>query len=120
MGNYRHGKANSPEDRAYHNARSRCTNPKNPRFYCYGARGIEFRFTCLQELLEDIGERPSPEHTLDRKNNDGHYEPGNVRWATRSEQAKNRNPFTQPPRSEAAKQNISAGVKAWWTKRRAA
>lgn len=40
-------------------------------------------------VLESLGERPTPEHSLDRINNDGNYEPGNLRWATKSEQTLN-------------------------------
>jgi hypothetical protein len=80
----------SPEMRSYHNAHQRCTNPNNKNYRDYGGRGIEFRFQSFTEFIEEVGLRPSPELTLDRINNEGHYEAGNVRWATRSEQAYNR------------------------------
>lgn len=43
----------------------------------------------FEKFVKDMGERPSDKHTLDRINNDGNYEPGNVRWATRSDQVHN-------------------------------
>jgi hypothetical protein len=75
---------------AYVSAKARCTNSNMECWPNYGGRGIEFRFTCLAEFLADIGLPPSLEHSIDRKNNDGHYEPGNVRWSTAKEQASNR------------------------------
>ncbi len=49
------------------------------------------RWRKFEEFLKDVGRRPSAEYTLDRyPNNDGNYEPGNIRWATRSEQQRNR------------------------------
>ena len=75
----------------YHAAKQRCTNPKDPRYRDYGGRGIEFRFNSFAEFFADIGPRPVG-HTLHRVNNDGHYETGNVRWATPKEQAANRRP----------------------------
>ena len=76
---------------AYHGAKQRCTNPNHDSWKYYGGRGIEFRFTSFKQFLWDIGgPTPSPDHTLDRIDNDGHYEPGNVRWATRSVQAGNK------------------------------
>lgn len=88
-----HGESNStgntPEYSAYSRARQRCTNPANKSFADYGDRGIEFRFTSFEEFLQAVGRRPSPKHSLDRIDNDGHYEKGNLRWATRLEQAGN-------------------------------
>ena len=74
----------------YAAAKQRCTNPKNNSYKNYGGRGIEMRFKSCRELLDEIGHRPSPELSLDRINNDGHYEKGNVRWATILVQANNR------------------------------
>ncbi len=78
----------TPEYLAFYNAKARCTNPKASEWKHYGGRGIEFRFTSFEQFLAEIGPRP-PGLSLDRKENNGHYEPGNVRWATRSEQIKN-------------------------------
>jgi hypothetical protein len=82
----------TPELHAFENAKARCTNPNNRKWKDYGGRGIKFLFTCFGEFYLELGERPSPQHSLDRKENNGHYEPGNVRWATKSEQARNQRP----------------------------
>jgi hypothetical protein len=69
--------------------KQRCVNPRNKAFKNYGARGIsvcEKWRDSFQSFLDDVGLRPDPKLTIDRINNDGNYEPGNVRWATRSQQ----------------------------------
>lgn len=70
--------------------KSRCSNPRHPKYQSYGARGIKVctRWKSFANFLADMGEAPAG-LSLDRKNNDGHYEPGNCRWATRAEQASN-------------------------------
>jgi hypothetical protein len=78
-----------PELHIYIAAKARCTNPKNKDWKHYGGRGIKFLFKSFREFLAHIGPRPAGK-TLDRIKNDGHYEPGNVRWATWKEQAANR------------------------------
>jgi hypothetical protein len=55
----------------------------------YGGRGIEFNFTSLEQFALELGERPTTKHSLDRLDNDGHYEPGNIKWSTWQEQILN-------------------------------
>lgn len=74
---------------SFYCARTRCNNPKTINFHNYGGRGIEFRFKSIDELIEAIGERPSSEYSINRIDNDGHYEKGNVEWATDKEQSRN-------------------------------
>lgn len=76
--------------------KSRCTNPLDHNFKNYGARGIRVckRWAKFENFFADMG-HPPPGLTLDRRNNDGHYTPKNCRWATRSEQQRNRRPRSQ-------------------------
>jgi len=71
---------------AYCNAKQRCTNPKNAGFSAYGGRGIMFLFKDFREFMDDIKPMPWVGLTLDRKENNGNYEKGNVRWATSKQQ----------------------------------
>jgi hypothetical protein len=72
--------------------KKRCGNPNDRSYPDYGGRGIKVceRWQMFENFLADMGERPSDEHQLDRIDNDGNYEPGNVRWATRQLQIRNR------------------------------
>lgn len=85
-----HGMSRKPEHKSFLAARQRCRNPRDRAYRNYGGRGIEFRFKSFGEFYEEIGPRPTFNHSVDRINVNGHYEKGNVRWATRAEQVKNR------------------------------
>lgn len=83
-------KSKSKTYTAWNNMKKRCNQVKNyPR---HGGRGITYtkKWETFQGFLEDMGECPSPSHTLDRINNDGNYEPNNVRWTTYEVQNRNR------------------------------
>lgn len=87
-----HGMSNTPEWNSYHAAKKRC-NPKfADKYPDWAGRGIRFKFKSFQEFLDHIGPRPEPklEYSLERIDNDGHYEAGNVKWATKQDQARNR------------------------------
>lgn len=70
----------------------RCNNPKSRDYKNYGARGIKVceAWSCYETFIRDVGVMPTPDHSLDRLENGGNYEPGNVRWATRCEQSNNK------------------------------
>ena len=88
--NLSHGQYGSPEYQSYHHARHRCTNPNSHAWKDYGGRGIKFKFESFEHFFAVLGLRPAGT-SLDRfPDNDGHYEPGNVRWATAKQQASNR------------------------------
>lgn len=72
--------------------KQRCYNPRSKVYQHYGARGIRMCDRWLESVenfYADMGERPTPNHTVERLNNDGNYEPANCVWATRSEQNEN-------------------------------
>ncbi len=80
----------SPIFDAYHHAKARCENPKDKRFNRYGARGIKFLFNDFEHFISEMESSWKPGLSLDRKNNDGHYEPGNCKWSSDVEQSRNR------------------------------
>lgn len=80
-----------PEYAVWNTMRQRCTNPNSEKYKDYGERGIKVckRWAKFANFLADMGRRPSKDHSIDRKNNDGNYTPKNCHWATRSEQQRN-------------------------------
>jgi len=87
-----HGKTESPEYRVWGSMIKRCCNPKANRYDRYGGRGISVceRWQSFEAFFEDMGPRPSPKHSIERRNNDGNYEKANCYWATWKEQARNK------------------------------
>lgn len=92
----RHGRTwnggKDPEYMAWQDAKRRCFNPKHRQFQHWGGRGItmapEFVFS-FENFLAEAGPRPGPDYSIDRIDNERGYEPGNLRWATRLQQARN-------------------------------
>ena len=82
-----------PEYNIWRSIKDRCFNPFDKSYKHYGGRGIGMYqewINSFQAFYDYIGDRPRSDLTLDRKNNNGNYEPGNLRWATAKFQARNR------------------------------
>ena len=94
-----HGMSNTTIYRKWHDIKRRCSDSRQPSYKNYGGRGIEMceewknDFAKFYEYVSSLPNFNKPEYTLDRINNDGNYEPGNVRWATRLQQSRNRRPY---------------------------
>lgn len=89
----RHGMKRSRVYRIWCAMIQRCKNPKLPHYGRYGGRGIavcERWANSFEAFLEDMGMPPSGTHQIDREDNDRGYEPGNCRWVTPTEQARNK------------------------------
>lgn len=86
-----HGMKNSPEYKSWADMIQRTTNPKCSKWDGYAGRGITVcqRWRKFENFFKDMGKKPSAHYTLERKNNDGNYEPSNCKWATMKEQNRN-------------------------------
>lgn len=90
-----HGMCKTPEYQVWVNLRNRCLNSKCPTFRYYGGRGIMVceRWAVFENFYADMGPRPEG-MSLDRVDNDGHYEPSNCEWTTALVQSINRGRYS--------------------------
>lgn len=97
-----HGLSGTRTWQSWRAARFRCNNPRAHNWSRYGGRGITFHepWNAFELFLRDVGKAPTEEHSIDRIDPNGNYEPGNVRWATSKEQAANKRKKVEIPVSE--------------------
>lgn len=90
--NTKHNLVKSSEYKTWRAIKARCLNPKNPAFHNYGGRGITICdrwLNSFENFLEDMGRKPSKNHSIDRINNNGNYELSNCKWSSKKEQSNN-------------------------------
>jgi hypothetical protein len=84
-----HGQTKTAVYAAYHHAEQRCNNSNDKSYKNYGGRGIKFLFSSFEEFFRELGTKPKGK-VLDREDNEGNYEPGNVQWVTYLKSQRNR------------------------------
>lgn len=89
---WKHNMSKSPEHLCWKQMRIRCNSKTAPNYKDYGGRGIKVceRWDSFANFFADMGPRPSPQHSIDRRDNNGDYDPGNCRWEMPAIQTTNR------------------------------
>jgi hypothetical protein len=93
--NVTHKMTSAPEYRTWATIIRRCTNKNTKDYKYYGGRGISVCAEWVgnfEAFFQHVGKKPSPKYSIDRIDNNGNYEPGNVRWATHQQQMQNQGP----------------------------
>ncbi len=88
----KHGKSKTSEYKSWAGMKERCCRPNHPAYKNYGARGItvcDRWLESFENFLEDMGSKPTAEHSIDRVDNSKGYSPENCKWATNLEQGNN-------------------------------
>jgi hypothetical protein len=85
-----HGMKHSSEYSVWCGMKRRCLNPNDKSYPRYGGRGIRVLFSGFADFYSEVGPRPGLEFSIDRIDTNGHYAPGNVRWATGKQQCRNK------------------------------
>lgn len=88
-GNTRHGMCGTGVYRTWRHMVRRCNIPTDPAYHKYGGRGIKLLWKSFEEFYADMGDKPAPHYSIERRENDGNYEKDNCYWATPKQQARN-------------------------------
>jgi len=102
-----HGLWGTPEYWVWHSMKQRCENPHFKQYSDYGGRGITVcaRWEEFKNFFSDMGERPAPELTIERIDNEKGYSPDNCKWATKTEQQRNK---------KLQRRNKTGFTGVWW------
>lgn len=89
-GNLKHGMSWTPTHKTWMSMRQRCNNPKAPNYHLYGGKGIKIcgRWNSFLNFLIDMGERPSIDYSINRKDSTKDYGPDNCEWITKAENSR--------------------------------
>lgn len=108
----RHGLAGTREHATWLDMRNRCRNPDAHNYARYGGRGIKVceRWDVFENFLADMGPKPGKGYSIERRDNDGDYEPSNCKWATQLEQSRNRSCTYKPEEDQIIRDCVARGL----------